>query len=311
MLNRLVRSLLVASGAFGLGFGCPGSSDAHSPHSVTVHSPPPCYVLGDAMLVRFDFRFTNPANTQPHFTQFDYMGLPGSLVIRLLDSRGGEVPKVVFPGGPGPGPGRPDAKEVFRLFVGKGEDLQMTCPLATYYKVTEPGWYDVEFLAAQPPAIARQRVLVVRPPTDRGIAVKRYCYSPAAVPSSVSCTVRAGQSVGVDGKTYWLAVVSDIEAKNGIISSEPIRSLHIPAPKGVRVETADLDINWRLWSVLEAEGKHALVIWDLRSGDVKTAIPWCDDKIELGATLISTMSAGMFVAAGRKGGPRLTTLSIP
>ena len=306
MFSCLVGSLLVALGAFGLGLG------VYEPfYSVTAHSPPPCYVLGDSILVRFDLRYGNAASTYSHRTELNHMGLPENLLIRLLDARGGEVPKVVFPGGPGPGAGRPDAKEVFRLFVGKGEDLQMTCPLATYYKVTEPGWYDVEFLAAQPPAIARHRILVVRPPTDRGVAVKRYCYSPAAVPSIVSCTVRAGQSVGVDGKTYWLAVVSDIEAKNGIISSEPIRSLHIPAPKGVRVETADLDINWRLWSVLEAEGKHALVIWDLRSGDVKTAIPWCDDKIELGATLISTMSAGMFVAAGRKGGPRLTTLSIP
>ena len=315
MLGRLV--LGVCTAAVSTAVLIPRDVNGDMPFiTVNFRECPAYYVLGQSLVINSEFRYKPAGDGGIFHADFGYDGLPYGMWFKLFDARGHELPR--FPSaGPGPGPGRPDAKEVFRLWLHNGESLQLSTDLINYFKVSEPGFYDVELFNGQEPR-PRRRILVLPQPTDQTFPVKGQCDSPARDVNAmnrgmVSCNVKAGKSVGADGKTYWLVVVSDVNATlyDANMLKQEIPALQIAAPQGVRVEKAELDFKWHLWTVLTAEGKRALVIWDLHTGNIQTAIPWCDDEIEIGATLLGPSSLYMLVAAGRKGGTRMTSLSVP
>jgi hypothetical protein len=269
----------------------------------------PFYIVGEAIRLDLDYRYVEPAGVRLKLLEFTESSLPQFVSFEVLDTSRRDLPRTDYSDGPPPGPGRKDAPEVFRLWAAKGQIVSLSIDVAEYYKIERPGTYRVVFLdrAAK---VAEQRLLVLPPPRDQSLDLRGKCIAPGRRRTSdamlsVACTVRAGKSVGDDGKAYWLVMVSDV-----IASGLDIPALHIAAPDGVRVENAELDYKMRLWSVLTAAGKTALVVWDLRDGTTRTAIPWGSGKIEIGATLLRPLRYAMIVGASRNGGPMITSLSL-
>ena len=72
-----------------------------------------------------------------------------------------------------------------------------------------------------------------------------------------------------------------------------------------------MDYMYQLWTVLEASGDEALVVWDLRHKRVQIAIPWGRKPIVLGATAANPLySKAKVVIAGANGSTKLSTASL-
>lgn len=86
-----------------------------------------------------------------------------------------------------------------------------------------------------------------------------------------------------------------------------IASLVVPV--GTRIDAYMFDINRRLWVLLKAGDRRALVIWELLTGTARLVIPWTDRPIELGKTRASSHLLQDIAVAGFAGEPKFTSYS--
>jgi hypothetical protein len=199
-----------------------------------------------------------------------------------------------------------------------GERFTARYDLAELFEITKPGRYTARLSAARGSIEYGVTDIVVQDVRVTGTRkVSGNCLHPSLVrrtqtsyPSfiGISCELYVGTVEGGEGRA--VAGIRDVKMGG---EAWPRTGRTVDVPVGTTVKTVALDVSWKLWAVVEADGKSGLIVWDLASGGASLVIPVTAKAVDIGTTPATRERTGLVVLAGLPGERRMTTwcLSVP
>ncbi|WP_165073868.1 hypothetical protein [Paludisphaera rhizosphaerae] len=276
---------------------------------VRVHLDEPVYPLGSPTFVNLEL--VNVLR-EMNYLKLDHLGLPSPLEYRLTapDGRRSDAqnldrdPNWIIDGPPIP-------HKLSELYpIKPGDSVTLRYDLARFFRIQRPGTYHLEVAEPGRPAICRVDFDVVGLEILQAIKINELCELPLSLfeknnvyTAPIECHLEIGK-VPVREGGPWFAVISDV-----MITGRNVARVAPPlvVPPKTRVAASAIDVRGQLWMVLVAEDASTLMIWDLKEGRRRRAIPWGKYVIELGSTPIRPFSKGKVVIAGVPGQPKLST----
>lgn len=271
----------------------------------------PVYPMGSPTFV--DLEVVNISRSSTYL-EMDELGLPLDFELQLTDPDGlrSEAQNLEqdpngFPDGP-PIPHKPSE----HYNIKPGESVTLRYDLARLFKLQRPGTYHLEVAEPGRPAIRRVDFEVVGLEAQQTIKFNDLCEPPLSLferdnvfTEPVECRIEIGKVRDrKDGP--WFAVLSDVTITGRNV---PRVAPPLVVPPKTRVAASAIDVRGQLWTVLAAEGTSSLMIWDLKEGRRRCAIPWGKHVIEMGSTPIRPFSKAKVVIAGVPGQAKLSTLT--
>ena len=271
---------------------------------VSFTQPASAYLLGEPIPIYYQYRSEIRASLE-----MNHRGAPRGLRFEMTDSLGKQLapPAPMMHIGP-PTPLRPNE----RYIIEPKETIRFGLDIDELFAIDTPGryvlsaWYFEQKLAAIDINIVAMR-------KDGALVVTGGCAHPISYPSlaqgavGVQCDISFGPAFGQDPNESWWFVraAGTIKYRDGPVPGGPAMT-HL-SPAGTKVVATALDYRWQLWTVLESEKGRALMIWNVRTGEVRTLVPWGQHDVTIGSTRAQSHKMAKVVFGGVTGEPKFST----
>lgn len=315
MLTALVVALACSTPAWTLQTldDAPRGGDAQVRVDVRVRCDAPAYPTGSPAFVNLEV--VNIAANQ-FSLQMSYLGLPLGLELWLVDPDGRRSSAQIMnrdtgPNAPTFGPPMPHHPSQFYTMK-SGERVSLRYDMTRLFDLKQPGTYHLEIVQVGGPTIRRIDFEVVTLELRHKMEIDGLCGPPLGYLEKfddgggpIHCRLEIGQARDRQGGP-WFATTSGVTTPGPGV---PRVATPLVVPPETRIGAHAIDYRGCLWAVLVAKDESSLVIWDLKLGRSRSAIPWGKHVIEMGSTPTNTVSNAKVVIAGVPGQPKLSTLT--